>query len=267
MSVAAFIATMRAQYSAARLSRTKLVDDHVDVEAGKLGEDFFGGWLEGHLTGIAACIEHFVFAGDALLELVEHLAEVDDRKERLDDGLLNEDVHEARIGDLDGVDLAAGVGVDQKLQHRAELSEARLVGNGEVGHQVALAARDELGALATDGDELGIAFDLVGDLAEEVGIERSAKTFVGGDNEDAASLDLALLEEGMLDRCAAELELLTDRVEQISEEERVRTTGNSGVLSALHLGRGNELHRTRDLPGILNRLDAAADVAKIGHLF
>ena len=70
----------------------------------------------------------------------------------------------------------------------------------------------------------------------------------------------------MRDRRTREIELFTDRIEQISKEQRVWTAGNSGVLSSFHLGGRNQLHCTRDLPGIFNRLDAAADVAKISHV-
>jgi len=54
---------------------------------------------------------------------------------------------------------------------------------------------------------------------------------------------------------------ITDGIEQVSKEQRIWTPRYRGVLSSFHLGRRNQLHRTRDLPGVFNRLNAAANVA------
>ena len=58
------------------------------------------------------------------------------------------------------------------------------------------------------------------------------------------------------------LEVDEDLVEQI----RIIAACQRLVLRLLHLGGSDKLHRPRDLGGVLDRLDASADVAKIGHV-
>src|SRR5262249_6114087 len=73
----------------------------------------------------------------------------------------------------------------------------------------------------------------------------------------------ALLQERMADfgRPDVGVEVRGELVELV----RVRTEPEGSLLGATHLGRGHHLHRLGDLRGVLDRLDAPADVAKVGH--
>ncbi len=169
-------------------------------------------------------------------------------------------VSEARVDDLDGVDLAVEVGLDHEIDDDLDLGEGEFVGDVEVGDEVTFVAGEELGTLAADGVVFGRGLHL-GDEFEEVGVERSAEALVCGDEEDAAGLDLALDEEGVLDLG----ETRGEAREHLGEELGVGATGESGLLGLLHLGRGDHLHRLGDLAGVFNRLDASANIAGGGH--
>ena len=129
--------------------------------------------------------------------------------------------------------------------------------DGEIGEQLALRAGDELRALAADDDILGRGLDL-GDELEEVGVERTAEALVGGDEDDAAHLDLAPREQRVL----ALFDAAGDGGEHLGHELGVGAAGQGGLLRLLHLRRSHHLHRLGDLAGVLDRLDASADVAE-----
>ena len=131
----------------------------------------------------------------------------------MDNWLLNNDVHKARISHFDGIHFAIFVCFDEHLQHGAKFREAGLVRNSEVCNQVALGAGNKLGGFTTYGDKLSVALNLINNLTEKICIEGAAKAFISGENKDATGFDLSLLEEGMRDGCTGEVQLLADGVE------------------------------------------------------
>jgi len=75
--------------------------------------------------------------------------------------------------------------------------------------------------------------------------------------QNTAGLDLALREKWVLGLVHPG----GKRGEHVGHELGIGATGEGGGLSLLHLRRGDELHRLRDLAGVFDRLDASADVA------
>ncbi len=81
------------------------------------------------------------------------------------------------------------------------------------------------------------------------------------DEDDAAHLDLAAGQERMLRLFHA----AGDGGEHLGHERGIGAAGVGGLLRLLHLGRSHELQRLGDLAGVLDRLDAPADVAEGSH--
>jgi hypothetical protein len=55
--------------------------------------------------------------------------------------------------------------------------------------------------------------------------------------------------------------------QDLVHEARVRAAGQGGLLGFAHLGGRDHLHGLGDLGRVLDRLDAAANVARAGHGF
>ena len=115
---------------------------------------------------------------------------------------------------------------------------------------------------------LGLADEAAGAVVE-VGVEGAAEAAVGGDVEDADVPDGALGEEGMRLVAVAVLAAAGGGGGEGGEDEldllRVGAALGGPLLGATHLGRGHELERVRDLGGIPNRPDAAAELLDGGH--
>jgi hypothetical protein len=103
--------------------------------------------------------------------------------------------------------------------------------------------------------------EVCADLAGEVGVERSAEALVGGDHEHQLAVALAMFEQrvGLLAEVRADVE------EHLGEALGIFAAGQRLVLRLLHLRGRDKLHRAGDLRGVLDRFDAAADVAEVGH--
>ena len=234
----------------------ELVDVAVDVERDQGLEHLGGGGLEQHVAVVGR------LGGRAAIGLGggEEFAEAGEGQHRADLRLLDEGVFEARVDDLDGVDLTVEIGLHHQFDDGLYLGESKTVGDGEVGDEVALGAGEELAAFAADGVELGRGLHLDDEL-EEVGVEGAAEAFVGGEKQDAAGLDLALGEEGVLHLGEAGGEAGEHPGEQLG----VGAAGEGGLLRLLHLRRRHQLHRLGDLAGVFDGLDPAADIAGGGH--
>ena len=186
--------------------------------------------------------------------------QAEEREHRTHDRLLDERVFETRINDFDRVDRAFQKLGDHELRGGFNFFKSDAIGHREIGDHGAVRAGDKLRALTTDHVKLGWRFNL-GDEFEEIGVERAAEAFVGGDEQNAAGFDFALREK----RMKRFIHAAAERREHIGHELSVGAAGQSGGLRLLHLGGGDELHRLGNLAGVFDRLDAAADVASGGH--
>ena len=116
------------------------------------------------------------------------------------------------------------------------------------------------GQRPADGDDVSVWL-VRADLFTKVGIECSAKSLVRRDNKEEFLVTFALFKKNVGFFVDVLLEVDEDLVEQV----RVVASCNRLVLRLLHLGGSDKLHRPRDLGGVLYRLNASADVAKVGH--
>ena len=199
-------------------------------------------------------------AAGVVTQLVDGLLQVLQREKREKRRLLDQGVPEAGPDDLDGVDSPLKELLHHELGDALDLGKGHAVVHLEVGEQVAPGAGQELRALAADDGELGGLLDVQHQL-EEIAVEGAAETLVGGDKNDATCLHRALRQEGM--------KLLVHPGghggEHVGHELRVGPPRERDLLRLLHLRRGHQLHRLGNLAGVLDRLDAAADVAGGGH--
>jgi hypothetical protein len=119
-------------------------------------------------------------------------------------------------------------------------------------------------ALAADRHDLELAGAL-GDgacrVAHGVGVERSREAPVGGEQDDEAGAGLLPREQRVLLGGEHGCDVREDLVQLLLVGPRLERR----VLGALELGRGHELHRARDLLDVLDRADAASDLALAGH--
>ena len=136
----------------------------------------------------------------------------------------------------------------------------RRIPNLEIGDKLSARSRDKLNAFTTDGDELGWCFDL-NDLAHQIAVERSAKSAIRCENQNTASLDLALREKRVLDAFATGSHLR----ENLGQQRSVWRASQRQLLGALHLRSGDQLHRLGNLASVLHRLDAASNLFSAGH--
>ena len=161
-----------------------------------------------------------------------------------------------------GIHLALGEEVHCKLGNGAGVGKFRHIRIAQLGGQFAAGAADELRTLATGTDEYGVLLVQLGCVAEQGGVERSAKSLVRADEHDSAFTGVAaFLGERMLevgDRCG-------DFRQHAVHQVRVGPTGHGCVLRTAHLGRRHHLHGLGDLGRVLDRLDASANVARAGH--
>src|SRR2546429_1056942 len=100
-------------------------------------------------------------------------------------------------------------------------------------------------------------------LADQIGVERAAQPPVGGDDHER---DPAALPPGLAQQGEPLRQLRCVQVaDHLGQGGRVRPRRDDPVLGALQLRRGHELHRLRDLARALDRLDAATQLAGLGH--
>ena len=183
------------------------------------------------------------------------------RQERDKDGLLGERVDELGIKDGDTINFAGEELLETELRDRLGLQEGRAVGKGEVGNHVPSRTGEERGTLLAGGHELGGGDIERSRLAEDIGIQSTAETLVGGDEENKALLHRT----GLKKRVCRLADKVAERNEDAVQDLRVGMTRQRRLLRLAHLGGGDHLHRLGDLGGVLDRLDASADVAGIGH--
>ena len=222
-------------------------------------------------------------------------AQLADGQQLFDDDALGDDGFELVVDDVDGVDLGAGVALDDGVGDVAylvdiDLEEQRgvvagdldgrgavtddLVVRGEVvvvvlfgllvdGLGILLA--DEVAGLAADGFDvdvlaLGAAFvdEPVGSLGD-VGVEGSGEALVSGDDDDENVLLFALDQQRMHEIAGlvvVHVAAADERFEHVGEHLRVGPGLHGALLRAAQTGCRDHLHGLGDLPRVLHTADA-----------
>src|SRR5690606_18386153 len=99
-------------------------------------------------------------------------------------------------------------------------------------------------------------------LTYEVGVERTGQAAVGSDKHYGCTrLQLRLAQEREPFRQLAGIQA----GHHLAQRGRVRTSGAHAIHGALQLGRGNHLHRPRDLLRVLNGPYATLELATLSH--
>ena len=180
-------------------------------------------------------------------------------------GSLDQGRDEQREDDVDPAVFLRQVGVGDQARQRQDVGERRPIAEaGEVGldrdprpaHRVA-----PLPADADHGQLTGVLGDLPRDEPDRVRVQRPGETPIGRDQDDQPLAALPADEQRMILATQDGRQVGQDLVELLG----VRPRGERGVLGALELARGDELHRPSDLLDVLHRADPASDVALASH--
>ena len=100
---------------------------------------------------------------------------------------------------------------------------------------------------------------LLGGL-DQVGVEATGQTTVGGDQDQLDALFGAYSEQGQFTGFVVAPGGARNTGQHLFEHGRVRTRGNHALLGAAQLGRRNHLHGLGDLLRVFDRPDAPANV-------
>ena len=217
------------------------------------------GRLEGVFGAPGGRLE--IAGGARAREIGLQLLQAAHRQQRPDLGLLGQGVDIIGEDDVHRVDLTAEEELLRELGDRPGLGELGRILVGELRDQVPLQARHPLGGLATGHDVRGVRRRGLRGLAQEVGVERAAEALVGADDDQRPLPHLAPFGERVLEIAGAGRRRRQDLV----HEGGIGSARQRGLLGLAHLGRGDHLHRLGDLGRVLDRLDAAPDVACAGH--
>ena len=159
------------------------------------------------------------------------------------------------------VRLALDKQVLREFGNRPRLAKLRRVLVSELRRQRPFRARDELRRLASRRDvnsRVPVEFNR---LAEQIAVERAAQAAIRAHQNDRTLSNFAGFHERMLEIPRARRRLGQHLVHQ----SRIRPATQRGLLGLAHFGRRHHLHRLGDLGGVLDRLDAPANVAGGGH--
>ncbi len=188
-----------------------------------------------------------------------------DRQQAVQEGPLDERRMEARVEQVDRRVGAGEVVVGQETRERDHGRERRAIAEAlERGGDGDACPAHRRVTLAADGDQREVALvrrDLLGGEADRVRVERAGEAAIGRDEHDGARPALALGEQRMVVAAEHGREVRQDLVDLV----RVRSRRERGVLGALQLRRGDELHRARDLLDVAHRRNAASDLALAWH--
>jgi hypothetical protein len=171
--------------------------------------------------------------------------------------------------DPDRVEAAVGEVLHQAVDERRRVGGRRAVGDvGALHRHLAAHVLEVADALAADdvqrdGEPLPLEpREQRARLLDEVGVERPAEAAVRREQHDRRALRRRrLTEQRVLLRELRRVEVGDDVGEGVGEGAR----RGHAVLGALHLRRGDHLHRLRDLLRVLHGLDAPAELATLGH--
>ena len=184
------------------------------------------------------------------------------RKQLLDHRFLLHGVDEAGVGDVDRVQLALLVLVEQHLDGADQLFEVRRVAQLRgLRHHLGADARQKAKPLVADGHRLrlhALALQLTqlgGDGAQHVGVHAAAQALVRGHHDQAGFLDVVRLHEGVHVLGVGRAEVGGDVAHLLG----VGTGRAHAILRLAHLGRGHHLHGLGDLLGVFHRFDLAAN--------
>ena len=171
-------------------------------------------------------------------------------------------IHEVREGDAHAAVITREELLLDEIADRTQFRKTGRVLDREISEEMTAQTGQLLGSLAANRHVIRVfGGDRGDDLLDEVGIERAAESLVRGNDHDEFLAPLPCAEERMGTFLGPVLE--TDQ--HLVHEVGVGTAIGGSVLRLLHLGSRNQLHRLGDLGGVLDRLDAAADVSCGGH--
>mmetsp|Transcript_39813 Transcript_39813/g.98437 ORF Transcript_39813/g.98437 Transcript_39813/m.98437 type:complete len:365 (+) Transcript_39813:131-1225(+) len=227
--------------------RRLLLEEHVRLEVHRrLTRELLA--LHAELAVVGGQLEDLVSRGLETLRRERHQSA--HGWERVDHG------DERGVDELNAVDLAGKEVVEDVVgERRGELGAGRR-GRGDEVDDVPLAALEPDVCLAADAEELDLDALLLelcharGRLLNDLRVVPAAQAALARDNNHEHRLGVTLLEEGQVERLI--LEALDEAAEHLLELPRERARAQHGVLRAAHLGRRDELHRLRDLLGVLD---------------
>mmetsp|Transcript_4509 Transcript_4509/g.14982 ORF Transcript_4509/g.14982 Transcript_4509/m.14982 type:complete len:453 (-) Transcript_4509:47-1405(-) len=176
--------------------------------------------------------------------------------------------HEGGVQELHAVHLPGEEVVEDVVTDvRSKLRGGRLRARHERRNVVHAAAEPGV-RLAADAEELHgdpLLLELREarrGLLDDLRVVPAAEAALARDDNEEHRLGLALLEERELKGLA--LEAGDEAAEHLLQVLREGPGPEHGVLRAAHLGGGHELHRLRDLLGVLDGTDAVPELADVG---
>ena len=237
-----------------------LIDLEVDVQRQQGIKNFHGRRLELVIFArIFGARKHGEADTFKLLRFTDSLRA---EREKLDDRwLLIHHRNEVVEGDGNLVVVSVQKLLGQKAGNRTSFGERNGVLDFEVGNHF-LAQFCQNGAqLFAYGDVMCLIAALAANFFEQVRVESAAETFVGRNHQHQLALALSGLQQSVRFFLKVFLEVDQHLIELIG----VIASRNRLVLRLFHLGGSDELHRASDLGSVLDRFDASANVAKVGH--
>src|SRR5579863_2276390 len=191
-----------------------------------------------------------------------------DRQQLLRHGLLRHGVDELRVDEEQPIELAGAVGIQHHFDGADEILDARLVAEvRDVGEDRKVESPEEgqrLGADQAQAHRRALPLPLADQfqrLAEHVGVQRSGKATIGGDDDDADGLGVAREEE----RVAVVRVRLSQVADDLQHARGVGARQLHALLRAAHLAGRHHLHRLGDLLSALHTRDLGADFLGAGH--
>src|SRR6266508_80699 len=171
-----------------------------------------------------------------------------------------------RVAQEHGVCLTPGVLLESDRDRRQDLRDSRAVGEvADLGDDVAPVAQQEVAAFAAQRHVallLGeVLVHVAGGRADVVDVDSAAQPAVGGDEDHHAAFALAADQVWVLVLGRA----LADGLQDLDHLVRVGSRRLHGRLRLAQAGRRHDLHRLGDLLRVLDRVDAADDVAERRH--
>ena len=247
------------------LGRTRfhqsLIDLEVDVKRQQGIKNFHRRWLE---LVIFAWVNST--GNDRKTNSLEFLCfanRLRAEREKLDDRrFLIHHRHKVVEGDRNLVVVTVQKLFGEEAGDRTSFGERNRVLDFEVGDHFLAQLRKNRAELFAYGDVMCLVATLAANFFEQVRIESAAETFVGRYHQHQLALALTGLQQGVRFFLKIGFEVDEHFIELIG----VIASRNRLVLRLLHLRRSNELHGASDLGSVLDRFDASANVAKVGHV-
>ena len=176
--------------------------------------------------------------------------------------------YETHIGEVDFVQVAGGVAVDDEAGDGGGVGQGDAVAEvGEDGLDGVGVADEEVAALASDDDAADggrVVQDELGDAAVDGGVHSAGEAPVGGYDDHTDAADRAHLQQRVGGVVIAG-GLGGQEGDDLVDFFGVGAAVGYRQLGAAHFGGRNQRHRIGDFAGVFHAADAAADVSNAGH--